>query len=275
MFRSTVIEARNISSGPVTRDLHRTGLTPSFALSWKPQRGRLLFLRYASAFRQGGSDIGPTGILETLKSDELQTLEAGWRQTLGGAGQLDLGVFISRWENLQSDMLEPSGLIESTNAGNARIVGAEASLALPLAEKLELELGGTFTDAHLTRNMLGTRLDDRRLPVVPNLTARLALTHGMSLGSIEGQLRFSARYVGSQRLSFDPALDRPMGSYVESRLEAQARLDGGLRISLAADNLLGGTQDSFAFGNPLRFATTRQFTPRRPASLSATIAAEF
>ena len=101
------------------------------------------------------------------------------------------------------------------------------------------------------------------------------MTQGLSLGSIEGYLRFSARYVGSQRLSFDPALDRSMGSYVESRLEALAKLEGGLRISVAADNLLGGTQDSFAFGNPLRFSTTRQFTPRRPASLSAAIAAEF
>lgn len=275
LFRSTVIETRTIAAGRVNRDLHRTGVTPSFALSWKPQRGRLLFLRYGSAYRPGGSDIGDTGILERLKSDELQTFEAGWRQTLGKHGQLDLGVFASRWENLQSDVLEPNGLIESANAGNARILGVDATLVLPLTTSLRLEAGGTFTDARLTRNMLGTKLDDRRLPVVPKVTARMALDQAVSLGSIESHLRVSARYVGRQRLSFDPVIDRAMGSYVETRIEVQSRFRGGIRMSLTADNLLGGAQDNFAFGNPLRFAMARQYTPRRPASLSAIVAAEF
>ncbi len=275
LFRTTVIESRRIDTGPVSRTRHREGMTPSLALSWKPGPGRLLFLRYASAFRQGGTDIGPTGSLETLRSDELQTLEAGWRQTIGTGGQLDVGVFVSRWENLQTDVLEPNGLFESANAGNARIAGVEASIAAPLTANLRLDAGANFTDARLTRNTLGVRLDDRRLPVVPKVTARLALTGSLHLGEVPAQLKVSARYVGPQRLSFDPAIDRPMGSYVESRIEAQAMLGGGLRVSIAADNLLGGTQDSFAFGNPLRFAATRQYTPRRPASLSAALSAEF
>ncbi len=275
LFRTAVTESRRIDTGPVSRTRHREGMTPSLALSWKPDRSRLLYLRYASAFRQGGTDIGPSGSLETLRSDELQTLEAGWRQTIGRDGQLDLGVFVSRWENLQTDVLQPDGLFESANAGNAQIKGVEASLAMPLTANLRLEAGANLTDAHLTRNMLGIRLDDRRLPVVPKVTARLALTGGLHLGVIPAQLKISARYVGPQRLSFDPAIDRPMGSYIENRIEAQATLGAGLRISVAADNLLGGTQDSFAFGNPLRFATTRQYTPRRPGSLSTAISAEF
>jgi len=35
-------------------------ITPGAALSWRPRSGRLLFLRYGSAFRQGGVDIAAT-----------------------------------------------------------------------------------------------------------------------------------------------------------------------------------------------------------------------
>lgn len=274
LFRVTVVEARNAAGGAVSRRRHRNGFTPSLALSWKPHADQLVYLRYASAYRQGGSDISAGGALETLKSDELQTFEAGWRSELGKRGRLDIGVYASLWENLQSDLLQPDGLVESGNAGNARIFGAEATLDLALTPSLRLEAGANFTDAKLVRNMLGIELDDRRLPVVPRVTARLALSRTMALGNADMQLRASLRYVGPQRLSFDPAIDRPMGSYIDTRLEARTSFKG-LRVSIAADNLFGGARDSFAYGNPLRFATIRQYTPQRPGSISLSLSRDF
>ena len=274
LFRSTVTETRRIAAGSISRRHHRSGMTPSVALSWQPGPGQLVWLRYASAWRQGGSDIGPSGALETLKSDELKTIEAGWRREVGRGGRLELGLFASRWNNLQSDLLEPDGLIETANVGDARIVGAEVSLDWPLAKGLRLEAGANFTDARLTRNMTGAELDDRRLPVVPRVTARIAMAHEFPLGPAHVRLRATLRHVGSQRLSFDPAIDRPMGSTIEDRIEAQAEL-AGFTLALAADNLFGGADDSFAFGNPLRFATTRQYTPQRPSTVSLTLRRDF
>jgi len=274
LFRSTVSETRLLASGRVTRHRHRSGVTPSLALSWRAGPGQLVFVRYASAFRQGGSDIAADGSLETLRGDELQTIEAGWRRTLGRDGRIDVGVYASRWKNLQSDLLQPNGLIESANAGDAQILGAEVTFDLPLTGAMRLEGGANFTDSRLIRTMLGVRLDDRRLPVTPRFTARAALAHDFAIGRVEARLRASIRYVGSQRLSFDPAIDRPMGSYLETRIEAQAKL-AGLRLSLAADNLFGGADDGFAFGNSLRFASLRQYTPQRPASVAIGLAADF
>lgn len=274
LFRSTVTETRLLPSGRVTRHRHRSGVTPSLALSWRPGPGQIVFLRYASAFRQGGSDIAADGSLETLHGDELKTLEAGWRREIGRDGRIDVGVYASRWENLQSDMLQANGLIESINAGDARILGAEVTLDLPLTRSLRLEGGANLTEAQLTRTMLGVRLDDRRLPVVPRFTARGALARQFAVGRAEARVRVSLRYVGAQRLSFDPAIDRPMGSYLETRIEAQAKL-AGVRLSLVADNLLGGAKDGFAFGNSLRFATMRQQIPQRPGSVSFAIATAF
>lgn len=267
LFHSSVSETRAFPAGAETRDLGRTGMTPSFALSWRPDGARLVYLRYGSAIRQGGLDINGSGDLEWLKGDELETFEAGWRQQIGAAGRLELGAYFTRWQDMQSDMLQPNGLIETENAGNAEIVGVEGSLALPLGEAWLVSAGGSFQDARLIRNNLGIELEDRRLPVVPEYTLRGALEYSFRLGAADASLRMKLRYVGPARLSFDPVVDRPIGDYLESSLEG--RLDcGSFDVTLGLDNLFGGSADQFAYGNPLRFAKLRQYIPQRPPSLS-------
>ena len=274
LFHSNVRETLILPSGPATHEDSRSGMTPSLALSWRPRAGRLLYLRYGSAFRHGGIDIAPSGAVETLKSDDLATIEAGWREEWASGTRLDLGTWYSWWEHLQSDMLQDNGLIETQNAGNATIVGIEASLDQPLAPGWNLQAGGTFTMAKLVRNMLGYELTDRHLPAVPEYTLRAALEHHFPIGSADASLRLQLRYLGPSHLSFDPALDRPMGKVLESRLEARAAL-GGFDFALAADNLFNRHADVFAFGNSLRFATLRQYTPQQPLTVSASILKRF
>ncbi|WP_336980748.1 TonB-dependent receptor [Altererythrobacter fulvus] len=267
LFHSSVSETRLLASGPQTSDLGRSGMTPAFALSWRPDSSHLAYLRYGSAIRQGGLDINGSGELDRLKGDELETFEAGWRQQIGGRGHLDLGAYFTRWQDVQSDMLQPDGLIETENAGNAEIIGFEGSLSLPLDAAWLLTAGGSYQDARLVRNDLGIALEDRRLPVVPEYTLRAALAYSFALGDAEASLRVRLRYVGPARLSFDPAVDRPIGNYLESGL--QARIDlGRVDFSLDLDNLFASSADQFAFGNPLRFSAMRQYTPQAPTSLS-------
>lgn len=273
LFHTRTTEARAVPAGTEFERVARTGFTPSAALSWRPGSGKLLYLRYGSAVRPGGSDIGAAGQLDLLKGDELATLEAGWRQSLGG-GQLDAGVWYSNWEDVQSDMLESNGLIETRNAGRARIFGAEASLSIPLGRGWTIDGGANVVSARLVRNDLGIEVDDRRLPVVPEYTARLALGRAFTIGGADAALTLRLRYVGPSRLSFDPAIDRPMGKLFESRIEGRVTL-GGFDIVASVDNLLGEDEDSFAFGNPLRFATTRQYIPMAPRQVSLALSRRF
>ncbi|QSR17152.1 TonB-dependent receptor [Novosphingobium sp. KA1] len=273
LFVASAREQRRLDSGMVTREQDKSGATPSLALIWKPRDGRLLYLRYGSAFRQGGTKIGADGTAASLKGDELASLEAGWREQLAGGGQIDIGTWYSRWDGVQSDVLEDNGLITTTNAGDARIFGVEGSLVLPLGPRWRAELGGNFTDAHLTRNALGYKLEDSRLPVVPEYTARAALRRDFTLGALGLWARLSARYVGPARMSFDPDLDRHMGDYVESSFELHLA-HGPWQLALTAQNLLGDKGNVFAFGNPLRYRTMDQYTPQAPTTvfLSAALA---
>ncbi|WP_241772948.1 TonB-dependent receptor [Erythrobacter sp. SG61-1L] len=267
LFRSSLSETRTLPSGVLKSDLGRTGVTPAFALSWRPDGAHLAYLRYGSAIRQGGLDIDGIGEQARLKGDELATVEAGWRQQIGAKGTLDLGAYFTHWQDVQSDMLQPDGLIETANAGNAEIIGFEGSLALPLAGGWQVSAGASYQDARLVRNDLGIDVEDRRLPMAPEYTLRGSLGYSFAIGNAEASLRARLRYVGPARLSFDPAVDRPIGDYLESSL--QARLDlGQVGFALDVDNPFGSGADLFAFGNPLRFGSLRQYTPQTPASVT-------
>ena len=274
LFRNVQHDARSLPGGMVERETARTGVTPSAALSWHPRSGRLLFLRYGSALRQGGVNISSAGAPVLLKGDELATIEAGWREDRPGGARIELGVWHSRWEDVQSDLLLPNGLIETANVGNARILGAEASVALPFARGWNAEAGLNVTSAILSRNALGLRLDDRRLPVVPDYVVRGALSRTFGLGNGEASFKASLRYVGPARLSFDPVVDRPMGKVLESAFDAQ--FASGLWLwSASIDNIVGSSADTFAYGNPLRFAFTHQRTPQRPRTVSLSLQRRF
>lgn len=266
LFISSMREKRQLSTGRAESEQDKAGVTPSLALSWQPRPGRLLYVRYGSAFRQGGTMIDASGAAQTLKGDELASIEAGWREKLPGGAQLDIGGWFSRWDDVQSDVLESNGLVTTTTAGDARILGVEGSLDLPVAHRWHAEFGGNLTDAQLTRNALGYRLEDRRLPVVPEYTVRGALRHDFTLAGLDAWAKAGLRYVGPARMSFDAALDRAMGNYVESNLEVHLA-HAGWQVALSVQNLLGDKGNVFAFGNPLRYRTMAQFTPQAPTTI--------
>lgn len=273
LFHARTAEARQTPSTSVSERISRTGFTPSAAISWRPRPDRMIFLRYGSAVRQGGSDINASGSLSVFDGDELATIEAGWRETLGH-GHVEAGVWYSWWDDVQSDVLGSDGLIETRDAGKAQIVGVEASAAFDLGAGWRLDAGANFTSARLVRNDLGTALDDRRLPVVPRYVLRGAIAHDFRLGSRDASLAFKLRYVGPARLSFDSAIDRPMGKLIESRLESRMQL-GPFALIVAIDNLFGEDGDSFAFGNALRARSLRQYIPLAPRHFSVGLSRAF
>lgn len=272
LFLSSVRERRQTFSGPMTRKQDKAGVTPSLALVWQPNAGRLVYVRYGSAFRQGGTDINASGTIDVLKSDELASLEAGWRQQIAGTGQAELSAWYSRWNNVQSDLLLDNGLFETTNAGDAVILGIEGKLDLPIGHSWHLEAGGNVTDARLTRNALGFELKDRRLPVVPEYTLRAALRRDFTLAGMMAWARLNLRYVGPARMSFDPDIDRGMGNLVESAFELHLIRDRW-QFTLSAQNLLQDKGNVFAFGNGLRYRTMDQYSPQQPATVLLSVTA--
>jgi hypothetical protein len=82
------------------------------------------------------------------------------------------------------------------------------------------------------------------------------------------------RFVGPSRLSFDPGIDRRMGSAME--LGVLGHFNAGTWI-LAGEvgNIANGRTNVFAYGNPFRLRTMLQFTPQRPINLKVSVTKTF
>jgi outer membrane receptor protein involved in Fe transport len=253
--------------------INHHGVMPSVALSWHPDAGRLLFLRYGSASRQGGSRIDSQNHLDLLDNDSLKSVEAGWRQAIGH-GQLELGAWHGWWHDVQSDMLRRNGLIEMREAGNARIMGAEAGFQMPLGERWQVDGGVNVTSARLVDNELDVELSSLRLPVVPDYVARAGVSRSLQVAGGEASVALRLRYVGPARLSFDPQVDRPIGAHLEARVESLFHV-GRFEITASIDNLFGETDTLFAFGNSLRFAAMRQYVPMAPRTITMALTRRF
>lgn len=274
LYHGKIDERRVLPTGPISFQQSRTGFTPGVSLSWQPRSSRLFYVRYGSATRQAGLDIRLGGQLERLRSDELSTVEIGWRERSDAGRQIDVNLFYTWWNHLQTDTLFSDGALQETNAGRSRIQGIELTLVQPLGRYWRLSLGATLQDADLVRTENGLRLGNRRLPIIPDYALRGSLQHEFRLGRAAASLRAQLRYIGPAHLSFDPTLDRPVGHILESQIESHAAL-GGYDLSLRIENLLNRSTDTFAFGNPLRFFASRQFTPQRPRTMVLSLVKHF
>jgi hypothetical protein len=108
------------------------------------------------------------------------------------------------------------------------------------------------------------------LPVVPEWTLRASLARDIMLGSWLATFSGDVRYVGRSRLSFDPALDRPMGNYVEIDAGIQATR-GKWTVALDSENLFDARGDSFVYGNPLRLLSTNQYVRQDPFDVKVSL----
>jgi outer membrane receptor protein involved in Fe transport len=269
LFHGALHEHRAAPTGEGVEETRRSGITPSASLAWHPRRGRLLYLRYGSAIRQGGTTLGSSGHVEKLDEDQLITIEGGWRETAGPV-QLDLGLYRSWWQDIQSDVLLANGLVETANVGDGSVAGAELSVTAHFGDGWKLDSGAMVQSALLTRNASGIKLHDRRLPVVPSWTLRGSLARSFPVAAWDATISANARYVGPARLSFDPALDRPMGNYLETSARAEARR-GRWLLALEGRNLFNAHGDTFAYGNPLRIFSTRQYVRQEPFSMRLSV----
>lgn len=251
---------------------NKTIVSPSAALSLPWGEHGILYLRYARAMRPGG--LAPAGETSSgrFDADELDTIDLGIRRASRDSRlALSASVHATRWNDIQSDYLLGNGLISTRNAGRGRIFGLETSVDWQVGDGFSLSAGGAAQNARLTHAQDGLELDDRRLPITPQLSGRLSVTKALALAGWHGQASVQANYVGSARLSFDSDLDRKMGEY--SIVGAHGEMSrGSWTLGVRIDNLLDVKGDSFAFGNPFSIRDGQQFTPVRPRTLALSLA---
>lgn len=274
--RAYLARVDNEQQGQARRRARGSGITPSLTLSWHPADRTILWIRYAGAVRPGG--INPEGDprSRSFRSDDLKSIELGWRLTSGdGHVRLNGSLFGLRWENVQSDVPGMDSLVRTINAGNARNLGAELSGEVRLgAFRLETNLTVQHGRLHRPSAAASALGDDNRLPVLPDYAGGLKLSYVRPVGDIPFRGFLSVRYTGSARLSFDPSLGHPMGDFWVSDVGAEVA-DGDWKAGITITNLLDQREDSFGFGNHFTLRSIDQRTPLQPRTLTARVQKNF
>lgn len=190
-------------------------------VTYKPTESTMIYASWSQGFRLGRPapgllpavcDTDSDGLVDdtditiastrVIDSDTLDNYEAGIKQQLlGGRMAFDLSVYRIEWNGLPTNAIATCG--EATfgyvaNAGEARSQGAEFQLSYRVTQQLQLDFGGSFTNAELTTDVptLGAEKGDR-LPASPRWIASLGIQQGFLLGEFKSFVRADAAYRGT------------------------------------------------------------------------------
>lgn len=257
-------------------------LLPSASLLARPVDGVTIYARYQQGFRPGGLSIA-SDTVRYFRRDLLGTTEVGFRFGKPRSDRVDLAGSIthSRWDNIQADYLDASGLPVTDNIGDGRIWTAALNGGYRLAPGLRIEAGTVFNDGKITRPSpayqilmaaardAGIAQSDEismRIPNIARWVGRVGIdwSHHVS-GDWTLNANAYARYIGHSRLGVGAKLGERQGNYFDSGLALRIN-DGRKGVSLSIINLTDSVGNRFAFGAPV-LEGENQLTPLRPRTV--------
>jgi outer membrane receptor protein involved in Fe transport len=256
------------------------GLMPRAALQFEPSPALTAYVEASSGRRLGGFNTagaanqefltqpGRVGVYRQFRPDELRNVELGIKARLPKHRlRFRTAVFYADWRNIQTDQYMVSGLSFTANAGDGRNRGVEAELAAGPYAGLEIQLNGILNSPELNRPSPSFPVPAHTgLPGVPNVSAGGQITYERPVGArLTAQFTAQGQYVGHSRPTFD-AFAPEMGGYVLSRISASLNASWwSVRLDLI--NPANAAGDTFSYGNPFNFRSTRSMTPQRPRTL--------
>jgi iron complex outermembrane receptor protein len=256
------------------RGLHRIRGAGDLMLTWTPASHVTVYLRGATAYRPGGTNVELDAAQPVYEPDELAGFELGSRLRLSDKLSFAATLFAARWQHVQADQLLANGLVATANVGSGRDLGVESDLRFSVAPDFTLTGVLLAQSAQLDATPTTTGIEDRRLPAVPRLAARLQLERRFELMKWSGRASLGLRYFGATHLSFNPVLDRRTPPHATA--DASVELTRGFWMaSLVGENLTGSSADTFGFGNPYRVRAKPQRTPTKPRTIGLSLAHRF
>jgi outer membrane receptor protein involved in Fe transport len=258
-----------LARAAVTADRTATSVLPSASIVAAVLPAVHLFARYQEGYRPGGLAI-EREFVRRFRSDHVATLESGLRAGQPG-DPLDLSLSVShtRWEDIQADFIDGTGLPSTANIGDGRIWAISAVGGWRPMAGLRLDAGITVNDSKVTEPTAELVLAVARMSRVPNVArfaGRLGVDYGRTIGD-DMALRVNGwvRYVGRSRLGVGPLLGELQGDYLDTALNVRLGLQGW-GVTVGATNLTDARGNRFALGTP--FPIDRgQITPLRPRTL--------
>jgi outer membrane receptor protein involved in Fe transport len=209
----------NFSAVPYSSaSTNANGWIEKFNINYNFTHDIMAYATASKGFRPGGANLIP-GLAANLVSyaaDSLWNYELGFKSGwLHNKLLFNAAVFDVEWSNMQVSQYTADFTKKyQSNAGSARIRGAEVDITARPAKGLVLTGSVGYTDAHLTQDQpavpAGTTANlpgvvGDRIPNTTDWTASASATYNHPLGNgYNGMLRADYAYTGSMQSAFRP-----------------------------------------------------------------------
>lgn len=205
----------------------------------------MVYAKAASGYRPGG----PNFVLALGQGAPAFDADRLWNYELGtksgffdGRLNLDLDVYDIEWSKIQLTV-NNGGINQLENGGDARVKGAELSVAAKVSPRLTLSGSAAYTDARLTTAAPGIGITylGARLPISPKYNFAAVATYGFELpGGRGGSLLLSDSYVGNHATGYAGSLITPfyrMPGYNTANIDVDLRLQRHFELDFYVKNL--------------------------------------
>lgn len=255
-------------------DRREHSFLPAAAFLARPLDNLTIYARYQQGFRPGGLSIA-SDTVRLYRNDRVGTAELGMRYGSPGRDPFDLqgSATLSRWQDIQADFLDPSGLPVTDNIGDGRVWTVTFNGGAKVMESVRLEAGIAWNDGKITHPTDGFRTlvaeagnGSMAIPNIARVVARGAVDWETPLSADWTLKAYAyARYVGRSRLGVGQHLGEKQGQYIDSGLAIRL-FDERKALSLTVTNVTDEIGNRFAFGAPIATGVD-QLTPLRPRTV--------
>jgi len=217
---STVLEESeadlaNIGLGPdgviidESRAIRNENLLWSINLNHETVGDTLLYARIGNGFKSGGFNGSPPldpAEVVPYRPESLIAYEAGVKGSLLDRRlRYDLSGFYYDYSDLQVFTVDNTGGVPVqvlTNAANARIYGAEASVTAQLFDGFDLNLAGGLLNARYRNANIGGRdVSGQRLTNAPRFSATIGFDYRQPIGALTLNIGGNAKYQSREILN--------------------------------------------------------------------------
>ncbi len=181
--------------------VRESGETHKVNLTWKLTGDALLYVTYSTGFRPGGvnrrNDLPGVG---PYTSDTLDNYEVGWKTSwMNNRLHFNGDLYLEKWNKFQFPFLGPNSVTIISNAGQANIKGAEASLDWLPVDHLTLSAALAWTDAELATDYCGGDCATNavqapkgtQLPITPLWKTNLVARYEFKVGALDAHVQGS------------------------------------------------------------------------------------
>jgi outer membrane receptor protein involved in Fe transport len=273
-FNTELGEALVEQFRPLTRFL------PTAALSWKPWKGTIAYLRYQEGYRLGALQLtgsGDQAEVTSFQPDAVRASEIGMRFGTDSGSRLSGGLAYaySRWSRVQADLVTSTGFPYVANLGSAQVHYVSANLGWQPNPELSFRISAFNTTSRLDRPTAEFQADvEGNLPNVAESGWRFTTRFEPWIADTKITLDGSVGYIGTSYLGVRAPFDLSQGDYIDTAVGARVEF-GRWGLSLDIENLMDSRANRFSYGNPFSVAEGNQRTPLRPRTLRIGINASF